>query len=344
MIKMNDQAPDPASPALYPLRLQDGRVRLLELDEQDYRRASFLDERLLDGRAEPRWRDWRPFADAAAAERRSAHFIFHIGHVGSTLLSRLLGEHPTLFSVREPALLRETITGPLAGERDRLTALFARVWRPDQTALVKATSFVSAIAPELMGGAGGRAILLSSTPPTYLRAILGGPASRQEAAAIAPLRRARLAKRLGSGISVDGEGETIAMSWLCEALSLSDLARSEQDRCLWLDFDRLLAEPAAALRLCFAHFEVDPHAVDVDVDALVQGPLMRHYSKAPEHAYDADLRRRVLEQAGREAAVEIRRGMDWLQRQHDAHPAVGPALQRAAAASRASLAAAAVAL
>ncbi|MGH8201069.1 MAG: hypothetical protein ACREVO_12050 [Steroidobacteraceae bacterium] len=39
---------------------------------------------------------------------------------------------------------------------------------------------------------------------------------------------------------------------------------------------------------------------------------MRSYSKAPEHAYDAALRRRVLESADGEHGAEIRRGMQWL--------------------------------
>ncbi len=41
---------------------------------------------------------------------------------------------------------------------------------------------------------------------------------------------------------------------------------------------------------------------------------MRRYSKAPEHAYDAALRREVLNQARALNAAEIRRGLAWLDR------------------------------
>ena len=36
-----------------------------------------------------------------------ARWIFHIGHVGSTLISRLLGELEGVLSVREPRSLRD---------------------------------------------------------------------------------------------------------------------------------------------------------------------------------------------------------------------------------------------
>ncbi len=326
-----------ATPRLYPLQLEGGRVGLLDLSEDDYRAASFLDARLLGSDVALQWREFEAFTQAQRPAAVRAHFIFHIGHVGSTLLSRLVGEHPVLFSVREPALLRVAAVRAAGADLATLLMLYSRVWRPEQTAVIKATSFVSALAPELMATGGGSAILLSATPPAYLRAILGGPASRQEAQALLPSRRERLSRRLGVAVEAASEGEAIALSWLCETLSLHDLARLEPQRTLWLDFDRLLAEPRAALRLAFSHLGVDTTAFDID--SLVSGPLMRRYSKAPEHAYDADLRRQVLEQAGREQAVEVARGMDWLQRMHTALPDVAPVLRRAADAARASLAA-----
>ena len=334
------------TPDLYPLALSaDGlQVGALRLDEADYAVASFLDRRLTDRHDVQAWMDMDDvLAAAQALPRRRSHFIFHTGHVGSTLLSRLLGEHPQLFSVREPELLREVSAGPLRDRLDPLLRLFARTWRPEQTALIKATSFVSQIAPELMADAqGGRAIVLTTTPPVYLRTILAGEASRQEAQWLAPNRQARLAERLGRAVDADGEGERIAMSWLCEACALHALAAAQPERCLWLDFDRVLAEPHAALTLALGHLQVDP--TRLDLDALLAGPLMRRYAKAPEHAYDAELRRLVLGRAGRETAVEVRRGMDWLQRQHARSPVLAAVLQAAAAASRVSLAAAAAAL
>jgi Arc/MetJ family transcription regulator len=57
-----------------------------------------------------------------------------------------------------------------------------------------------------------------------------------------------------------------------------------------------------------------------EIESLVTGALMRRYSKAPEHAYDAALRREVLLEAGREHAAEIARGMHWLHQLASRHP------------------------
>ena len=51
---------------------------------------------------------WEEVAGAMPADaRRDARWIFHIGHVGSTLIARLLGELDSVLSVREPRALRD---------------------------------------------------------------------------------------------------------------------------------------------------------------------------------------------------------------------------------------------
>ena len=327
-------------PSLFPIELSpDGRgVRLIRLDEAAYARASFLDGRLLLSQPAPTWTDWPTIGQATRDLAPRAHLIFHVGHVGSTLLARMMGEHPSLFSLREPALLRDIAAGALAERTTPLLALFSRTWRPRQTALIKATSFVSEIAPDLLARTpASRAILLTTTPPVYLRSILGGPASRDEAQALAPARRSRLENRLGAALHADTLGERIALNWLCEATALAAVADAFPERCLWLDFDRLLAEPAAGLGSALTHLGADPAALDLA--ALVRGSILQRYAKGPEHAYDAALRRRVLEEAERTCGVEIRRGMAWLQRIAETHPQVQTALRRAATAARSGLAA-----
>src|SRR5882672_12413594 len=79
-----------------------GMVRLIEMDREVYRQTSFLDDRMLQAAVNPQLAQWSLVEAAIASDaRRDARWIFHIGHVGSTLISRLLGELDGVLSVRE---------------------------------------------------------------------------------------------------------------------------------------------------------------------------------------------------------------------------------------------------
>ena len=70
-----------------------GLVRLVEMTPENYRDASFLDDRMFEqpaGFASPALE--RRCEPMPANARADARWIFHIGHVGSTLIARLLGE------------------------------------------------------------------------------------------------------------------------------------------------------------------------------------------------------------------------------------------------------------
>ena len=315
-----------ASPAWYPLQVAaNGDITWLRLDEPGYVAASFLDERLVAAGHPSARTSAFVLEEAAALLPLRAHYIFHIGHVGSTLISRLLGAHPAFFSVREPRLLREA--APDSRYLPQLLAALSRTWRPAQRAVIKPTSMANGLAGRILGGADQpHAVLLYVTPLNYLRGILGGPNSRREAQALAPPRLRRLqalapALETHVPLTLRSEGELIAMNWLCEMATLQAAAVACASRTLWIDFDVFLGAPAAALRQIFCALGVDP--LGADIDALLAGPLMRQYSKAPEHAYDAALRNEVLLSAEYEHGPEIRRGMAWLNGMAGRHAWVG---------------------
>ncbi len=192
-----------ASPEFYPLRVDEAfaNIHLLRLSEACYAGASFLDERLLTLPDQGRWAPWREAEATAATIGGQSDFIFHIGHVGSTLLARILEADPRIFVLREPAILRRLAQGPadpaFAARLEVMLKLYARVWRGDQRSLVKATSFVSEIATAMMHcSASARAILMFVGPQTILAGILAGEATRAELPMVTPDRLSRLARRL----------------------------------------------------------------------------------------------------------------------------------------------------
>jgi len=321
------------SPAWFPLELvRDDAVRLVYLDEAAYRAASFLDQRLLQCRYEQTTCTLACARSVAARLVDSTDYIFHIGHVGSTLISRLLGEHERIFSLREPALLRAAAHEPPNGAADLevTVRLLSRTWRPDRRPLVKATSIVSELAERLLGAEHEpAAVLMYSTPLAYLQCILGGPVSRAESKVLAAPRRRRLIRRLGPEWRWDprSEGQWIAMNWLTEMSALHQAAARFPSRVLWVNFDTFLQQPLEGLRAMFQQLGVEVGSSEVE--ALVSGPITRQYSKGPEHAYDAALRREVLKYAEWEHGPEIRRGMDWLAAVARANPVAQSVLDSA---------------
>jgi hypothetical protein len=304
------------SPAWFPLAAADATTLCcVHLDEAAYRQASFLDQRLLHAAPAQALLSAAAARGAAGQLRQRPHYVLHVGHVGSTLVSRLIGSCESFFSVREPALLRALADGtgsplPLA----HLLALLGRTWRPGQRAVVKASSFVSELAGALLtGDEAARAVFMFVPPLTYLRTIFAGENSRAESRALAPARLARLTRRLGATpwrSDPRSEGEKVAMSWLCEMTCLQQAARQRPGQVLWLDFERFLGAPVQGLQQVFQALGAPQPAAQVE--ALVAGPLMRRYSKAPEHAYDAQLRQELLRAADLEHVSEIRRGLAWL--------------------------------
>jgi hypothetical protein len=325
-----------ASPAWLPLQVLEGAsMQLLQLDETAYRAASFLDQRLLQQGYAQIQCALTLLHEAAARLEARAHYIFHTGHVGSTLVSRLIGARQSFFSLREPALLRTLAADGGVGAAGALTledvlALFARTWRAEQRAVIKATSFVSELAERILAAAPqSMGILMFARPRAYLQGILAGPNSRIETRQLAPARLARLQRRVAEGAwcaALRSEGEYIAMSWLCEMAALQQAAARLPAQVLWVEFDALLNAPHPALQRLFA--ALGAPVAPAQLESLVAGPLLQQYSKAPEYSYDAALRRAVLAEAEREHHEEIRRGMQWLQHAARESPLIAAVLER----------------
>ncbi|HEY4070140.1 MAG TPA: hypothetical protein VGM04_01115, partial [Sphingomicrobium sp.] len=122
----------------------EGAVRLIAMNRESYRAASFLDDRMLEAPADAEIVPWTVIEEAVTDDMRSdARWIFHIGHVGSTLVSRLLGELDGVLAIREPRLLRDLALTP-AEIRHRYVVpvprLMSRSFAEHEVACVKATS------------------------------------------------------------------------------------------------------------------------------------------------------------------------------------------------------------
>lgn len=315
------QALDPAA----------GVVRLVAMDRDSYRAASFLDDRLMQQPVNAQIVPWPEIEAAVEREMRTdARWIFHIGHVGSTLVSRLLGELEGVLAIREPRLLRDLAMTPPDVRGRYLAAvpkLMSRTFAESETACVKATSFASEIAANLVAP-GERTLFMFATPRNYVASILAGENSLKELHEREPYRHQRLAHRGIAFPPARNDSDRSAAAWACEMVTLEAMAEEMHDRIIaWADFDAMLGNMVGALGRVAAHFGFA--ASGERLREIASGSLMRRYSKDLNYEYTPKLREDIIAQELRLQGRNIEGALAMLRATAEKSPLLARALGRA---------------
>lgn len=341
----------PVTPDAYPQKLDLVResALVIRFDAAAYHAASFLDDRILSATTQGAW---LPMSRVAEASRRVAHahplhFIFHTGHVGSTLVSRLLDETGRVLSLREPLPLRTLAEAhdqagrPDAllsdGDFDVVLSTFINLWRrgydTTRAVIVKATSSTGHLAGTILGRHdSSRALYLNLRAESYLATLLAGQNSPADLRGHGQARIRRLCSRLSAppaALHTMSIGELAAMSWLAETFAQDDAMERFAGVVMPIDFEAFLADVGAGMARILSHFglEADPRYLS----QVGRSPVLTRYSKAPEFSYTPEVRAEVLRDSRRDNREEIRKGMRWLERAAEAETAVRAILNRSAA-------------
>lgn len=320
------------------------RTLMVRLQATDFAAESFLDDRVLNANRRPGWLPNSEVAVAAdmVAAPRSLHFIFHAGHVGSTLLSRLCDDLDRVLSIREPQMLRTLAeladsasqSHSLISAEDcrALITTHVRLWRrgydATEAVVLKATSAAARLGSDLMRAADeSRAVYLTLAAEPFLATLLAGANSWLDLRGHGPERMRRLTSILGPqdrALHALTPGELAALSWLVERLTQARLVRAVGDRVLSLDFEAMLRELPQVLASVCVHFGLARDAATIT--RIATGPTVNRYAKAPEHSFSAQHRAAILAQSRRDHADEIARGLRWLEGQARAHTSVAALL------------------
>ncbi|MBA2238249.1 MAG: hypothetical protein H0W24_06060 [Lysobacter sp.] len=322
---MSASASAVADPELLPFKLDlvGRRVLWLRLSAAQRRDAAFLDERALPRDAQAGWMPLASLTDTGAPPAAAA--IFHIGHCGSTLLSRVLEAWPDVQSLREPLPLRTLAEAwPLLGtpqsrlDSQQAPAVLRALWTrwsqplaPASRSVVKASSSCNGlVAPLLAQRPMLRAILLDMPLRPWLATLLKAPGSVMDAAHAAGERLQEL-QALGfvqdAALHAMSLPEQCAMGWLAERVRFDRLGAGES-RVLRVDFENLLTSPGAALHAIAAHLSLDA----ARVDAAMASPAWGRYSKAPDHGYGREDRSKDLALAMQRHRADIETGEAWV--------------------------------
>ena len=318
---MPDDLPLLLQPDYLPFRLDvaEGRLLLLRLSTQQRTDAAFLDERVCAGRPAGAWVPWQAAEEASLrCADLPVNWIFHIGHCGSTLLSRLL-ESPVQHVLREPLALRDLASAAVVGAcpEDRLgpylqalSRLWARPVAAHGSTLVKATSSCNAlVGPLLATRSDDRIVLLDMPLRPYLATLLKSPASVKDALAAAD-ERWQLLRRAWPDAQLrppQSAGEACAMGWLAEQVRFEDIARHD-GRALRVDFERMLEQPRDTLERIVVHLRLAHETTD----SAMSSSWWNRYAKAGEHAYGIEDRLHDQRLSMSRFTGEIESGIGWV--------------------------------
>lgn len=294
------------------------------MDETRFAQASFLDSRLQIDVQQMQGVALQAVDEAfpGAFELPPAAYLFHIGHCGSTLLSRALGATPQVLALREPLPLRmlassarelgDTLSWMSQPEWERMKEIvllaLERRFRPDQLPVIKASSTCNnLVEPVLETHPDRRAVLLYQPLETSLAGVFRNRTNLGDL-------RVQGRERLQEWQSLAGDRDTTlasldealiaVLSWLASMQRFALARQRHPDRVLMVDFNRFLADPTEQLP-GIAHFiglgeqaEQIAHAYD---------NVCQVYAKDPSQPYTPERRQSQLNRSRRENAEEIRR-------------------------------------
>ncbi len=320
--------------------LIDQTFTLIRIEEEIYRKASFLDHRI-DSFQLPKVRYEMQHLEqvfpSLGQSRGEMGFIFHIGHCGSTLLSRALSVTSNVLPFREPLCLR-TLTAQRHELNTPMSMLSVEQWEsllgtlldslsrrfgPGQMNVIKATSTSNnLIRPVLEENPSQKAVLLYLPLETYLATMLGKPRQASDL-------WVQGKKRMLDWMGIEGaprlelhqlQGPQLAtLSWLTSMNYMLAAREKYADRTLMLNFETMISDPSTHLAEVASFLGISP-----ETDSIVREfpGIASGYSKQPDQKYSPETRAQLLQQTRANHAQSIDTGIQWARSRINEAPAL----------------------
>lgn len=321
------------------LDIDSDMLELIQVDRPFYRHATFLDQRSLGGRQyqgiRVRFSEITGRLDGQPA--RPSRWIFHMGHCGSTLISRCLDGLPDVLGLREPqpllalaAYASERGT-PLARCSEQMFTqwalqvkkLLSRPYDGDSKPVVKASSVATCLVSHLLGEE-DRAIFLTLPLVNYLAILLRDPGLRVGARQMVVPRLATYLERAGDdGIRLYAltDAEIIALTWLVDMdAGMRINAGKPPGHIGRIDFETWLQDPARGLATVASTLDLRFDDEQIQT-ALAQAQLGR-YAKDQTQVFNSATRKHELSDARTRYAREIAEGQSFVMKLITRHPGV----------------------
>ena len=324
------------------LDLVSKRALVLRVSEELYREASFLDDRMFSPNMEGYWFPLdtvlESLKDLAAPV---PHYIFQVGHCGSTLISRLLAELPGNLPVREPmslltlAMARRDLAQPSSWVSEArwqqyfelATRVLARTYHPGDRSVIKVTSAAGNLleAVSLEAVKVPQMLLMYISLESLLAVMLRTPSLRDSIHAYSPTwitDLCRLTSLSNIQLSELNDAQQITVKWLTLMLLFTRAASGAPAQTRLLNFDDFLKNPVGQLSAIAEHFRLK--APVGQIEKLISSQLMHSYSKVPKQTFNPGQREQELREARQRFHDEIQTGLRWAEKLCREIPALGP--------------------
>ncbi len=315
-------------PEIFPhqLDLINDQLLLVELPKAKVEAASFLDQRVLSETTQGAWIPWQEVTEVIdpTPVAKPVSLVFHVGHCGSTLLSRLAGFAGNTQSLREPLPLRSLAQDfadadegrSFVSRKSHLKYLktLSKLWsRGASHTVIKATSICTDLLPVFQSAEPStRSIFVFNRVETHIATLLAGENAVVDLKGFAKLRIQRLRQKTDLDIRLSelNLGQLAALSWLSETTSATQSLEAFPGQIEALEFETLIATPADSLARVLDFLKIP--ASESVIESAVQSSVMQTYSKAPEVQYNAQTRAAILAQSRSTFGAEIKAALMWL--------------------------------
>ena len=308
------------------------KALILRLSREHYAQASFLDQTMEREAKEGYWYELHQldqlFPSSEALPERLG-LIFHIGHCGSTLISRVLGQLQNTLVLREPLTLRFLadckrelgFSLALMDETDWMRLLrqvlltHGRIYLDRDLPIIKASSICNHLALDILGMHSGCRVLLIHIPlETYLASMLKSPNLLVDVRGFAKQRLQdflRLRPESKLILHELSDWQLMVLSWITGMVDLIHANRQFPEQTLMMNFDQWLESGGVEELADF--FQTGRE--NLQAGRILQRELGR-YAKKTDHPYSPAQRSHGLNQSRQINGDLIRQAMEWARELH----------------------------
>lgn len=295
----------------FKLDLAGQKILLVNLPASHVGEAAFLDERALRPGSKGFWIALHDF-EQITAPPPTASALFHVGHCGSTLLSRLLGEAGGIRALREPLVMREIAQGK-AQELGAAESWFRVLWgwlsRSERGPVhIKLTSACANLLPWFLP-LGVPATALYVDLETYLTSASRGGGAGHDVAAFAQQRGLEWKQLYPETPPPSQPAELAAAGWAVCMTHFTQAQQSKPEQLMLLNFDDWLGNIGGVTSRLMRHY-----GFSETLDDVASIPLLGQYAKKTDVPYDGQARQADLALARSRNGQFVADGLAWLSR------------------------------